>query len=110
MVVKSTKCALFLEVLITLQKKKIKRIRQEMEKARSAGALENRQRERTPLKCFRCGFEDHIIAKFPKPPKDNEKRRKQVRFNEKGDRACNNGENNSDQKIYASTTRISGND
>ena len=33
--------------------------------------------------CFRCGSEDHMIAKYPKPPKDNEKRRKQVRFNEK---------------------------
>ena len=32
-----------------------------------------------------------MIAKFPKPPKDNEKWRKQVRFNEKGNRACNNG-------------------
>ena len=48
-----------------------------------AGALDNRQTERTSQKCFGCGSEDHLIAKFPKPPKDNEKRRKQVRFNEK---------------------------
>ena len=54
--------------------------------------------------------EDHMIKKCPKPPKDNEKRRKQVRFNDKGNRACNNGENNSDQKIYAYITRMSGND
>ena len=41
-----------------------------------------------------------MIVKFPKPPKDNEKRRKQVRFNEKVNRASDNGKNNSDQKIY----------
>ena len=51
-----------------------------------------------------------MIAKFPKQPKDNEKRRKQVRFKEKGNRACDNGKNNNDQKIYASMTRMSGND
>ena len=51
-----------------------------------------------------------MIAKFPKPPKDNEKRRKQVRFNEKVNRACDNGKNNSDQKIYASMVRMSRND
>ena len=51
-----------------------------------------------------------MIATFPKPPKDNEKRRKQVHFNAKGNRACNNVGNNSDQKIYASMTRMSGND
>ena len=47
--------------------------------------------ERTPRKCFRCGSEDHMIEKCPKPPKDNEKRRKQVLFNKKGNRACDNG-------------------
>ena len=46
----------------------------------------------------------------PKPPKDNEKRQKQVHFNEKVNRACHNGKNNSDQKIYASMSRVSGND
>ena len=35
---------------------------------------------------------------------------KKVRFNEKGHCAYNNGENNSDQKIYAYMARISGND
>ena len=58
--------------------------------------------ERMPRKCFRYVSEDHMIAKYPKPPKDNEKRRKQVHFNEKGNRACDNGENNDDQKIYTS--------
>ena len=35
---------------------------------------------------------------------------KQVCFNEKGNHACNNGENNSDWKIYASMARMSSND
>ena len=73
-------------------------------------ALDNRQTERTPRKCFRYGSEDHLIAKFPKPPKDNEKRIKQVSFNEKVNRACNNNKNNSDQKIYAYMACMSGND
>ena len=51
-----------------------------------------------------------MIAKCPKPPKDNEKRQKQVRLNEKGNCARNNRKNNSDQKIYASMTRMYGND
>ena len=51
-----------------------------------------------------------MIAKFPKPPKDKEKRQKKLRFDEKGNCACNNGENNSDQKIYASMARMSSND
>ena len=63
-----------------------------------------------PQKCFRCGSEDHVIAKCPKPPKDNEKRRKQVRFNEKGNHACDNGENDNDHMIYASMARMSSND
>ena len=51
-----------------------------------------------------------MIAKYPKPQKDNEKRRKQIRFNEKCKRACGNGKNNSDQKIYASMACMSSND
>ena len=47
-----------------------------------------------------------MIAKCPKPQKDNEKRRKQVRFNEKGNCACVNGEDNDDHKIYASMARM----
>ena len=50
-----------------------------------------------------------MIAKFPKPPIDNVKRRNQVRFNEKGNRACDYGKNNSDQKIYAFMAHMSGN-
>ena len=54
----------------------------------------------TPRKCFRCGSEDHMIAKCPK----------QVCFNEKVNCACDNGENNNDCKIYASMARMSSND
>ena len=48
-----------------------------------------------------------MTKKYPKPPKDNEKRRKQVHFNEKGNCACNNGKKNNDHKIYASIARMS---
>ena len=51
-----------------------------------------------------------MIAKFPKPPKDNEKRRRQVHFNEKGNRACDNSKNNDDHKISASMARMSSDD
>ena len=66
--------------------------------------------ECTPWKCFLRGSEDHLIAKFPNPPKENEKQRKQVRFNGKGNRACDNGENYNYQKIYACMAHMSGND
>ena len=68
--------------------------------------MNNRQTERTSRKCFRCGYEDHLIAKCSNPPKDNEKRRNKVCFNEKRNRACDNSINNSDQKIYASMTNV----
>ena len=70
----------------------------------------NRHMERPPRKCFRCGSEYHMIAKCPKPPKDNDKRRKRVRFNEKGNIACDNSENNDEHKIYASMACMSSND
>ena len=53
--------------------------------------------------------EDHMIAKCPKPPRDNERRQKQVCLNEKGNRACNNSENSDDHKIYAYMARMSSN-
>ena len=51
-----------------------KGIRKEKEKARAVDISFNRHMECPPRKCFRCGSEDHMIAKFPKPTKDNEKR------------------------------------
>ena len=56
--------------------------------------------ERMHRKCFRCGSEDHTIAKFPK----------QVCLNEKVNYACDNGENDSDCKIYASMAIMSSNE
>ena len=66
--------------------------------------------ERKIRKCFTCRSEYHVIALCPKPPKDNEKRKKQVCFNEKGNRACDNVQNNNDHKICASIARMSSND
>ena len=43
-----------------------------------------------------------MICGIPEPQKYNYKCRRKVRFNEKGNRACKNGENNDDHKIYAS--------
>ena len=68
-----------------------KMIRKEKEKARAVDITSNIQMERTPLKLFRSVSEDHMIAKCPKPPKDNGKWRKQVNLNEKGNRTCDNG-------------------
>ena len=51
-----------------------------------------------------------MIAKCPKPPKDNEKQRNQVRFNEKVNRECNNGKDNDDHNIYVSMARMSSDD
>ena len=53
-----------------------------------------------PRKCFRCGSEDHMIAKCPK----------QIFFIEKGNRACDNGKNISDCEIHASMAQMSSND
>ena len=43
-----------------------------------ADDLDKQQTERIPRKCFRCGYKDHLIAKLPKPPKDNKKQHNQV--------------------------------
>ena len=70
--------------------------------------------EHPPRKCFRCGYVDNLIAKCLKPPKDNKKRWKKVRFNEKGNRESQkeseNRDNDNGQKIYASMSCMSDND
>ena len=66
--------------------------------------------KRTRRKKIGCGSEYHLIAKCLKPPKDNYKRLKQVRFDEKVHCAHDNSKNNSYQKIYAYMARKSGND
>ena len=52
-----------------------KSIRKDKEKYCVAGDSEKQGTERTPCKCFRCGSVDNIIAKCPKTPKDNKKRK-----------------------------------
>ena len=98
-----------MEVLITPQIF-FKRNRHKKEIARAAGDADSRLTERTIQKCFTCGSEDHLIAKCPNPPKENEKQRKQVPYNGRGNCAYSNGKNNSDQKIYAYLAHIFGND
>ena len=51
----------------------LKRIRKEKEKARAVEVSYNRKMERKPRKCFRCGSQDHMIAKCPKQLCCNEK-------------------------------------
>ena len=93
---------------------KLKKIRKENEKSHAAGDFDNRGKERTPWKWFRFRYEVHIISNDPKPYIENEKCRKQVKFNEKGDfesqKECDNDKNNNDQKIYAYMARMSDND
>ena len=54
---------------------------------------------------------DNLIVKCPKPPKDNKKRQKQVRFNERSIRVSQkeskNFDNDNNQKIYVSMEKIS---
>ena len=51
-----------------------------------------------------------MIEKCTKPPKDSEKIRKSVQFNEKVNRACYNSEDDNDHKIYAYMARMSSDD
>ena len=81
--------------------------KKEKDKARSAGTSSNKNSDFPARKCSRCGSEDHMIAKFPKPPKDSEKRRKSKKSKEKGNCACDNSEDYNDHKIYASMARMS---
>ena len=88
----------------------LKKIRKEKEKARSAGASSNKNSDCPARKCFRCGSEDHLIAKFPKPPKDGKKKRKKVSFKEKGNGAKDNSDDDDDPKVYAFMAQMSNDD
>ena len=94
--------------------KYFKRIRNYKEKYCASGDFDRQLSECTPRKRFRCGYIDHLIAKFLKPPKDNKKRQKNVRFNEIGNRESQkeseNGDDDNDQYIYAYMARMYGND
>ena len=76
-----------------------KRIRKEKEKILCGWWFGQQTYGTHASQIFRCGSEDHIIAKFPKPPKENEKQRNKVCFNEKVNHAYDYVNNNSDQKI-----------
>ena len=95
---------------LTILWKNVSNIRKEKEKARSAGTSSNKNSDRPIRKCFRCGSEDHLIAKCPKPSKDSEKRRKSDKSKEKVNRACNNSDDDNDLKVYASMAQMSIND
>ena len=51
-----------------------------------------------------------MIAKFPKPPKDSEKRRKFEKSKETGNRVCDNSDDENDLKVFASMARMSNDD
>ena len=108
----SRQSALFVEVLTILQKQ-FQKDKKGMEKAFAAGDLNKQQVQQTPRKCFRCGSEDCLISKGPKPPKDNETRQNQVRFSKRNNSASqkgyNNSDNDNDQRIYSSIARMSDN-
>ena len=75
--------------------------------------MSNKNSDRPARKCFRCGSEDHLIAKCPKPPKDGEnKNGKKVSFKdkEKGNSAKDNIDDDDDLKVYASMARMSNDD
>ena len=80
----------------------LQKIRKEKEKPRSAGTSSNKNSDCPARKCFRCGSEDHMIAKCPKPPKDSEKRHKSVKSKEKGNRACDNSVDDDELKVDVS--------
>ena len=86
------------------------KIRKDKEKAHSTGALSNKHSDHPARKFFRYRSEDHLIAKCPKPPKDGEKKRKKVSFNEKGNSAKYNSDDDDDLKVYASMARMSNDD
>ena len=87
-----------------------KSIRKGKEKARSTGTSSNKNSDRPARKCFRCESEDHLIAKFSKPPKDSEKRRKSEKSKEKGNCACDNSDDDNDLKVYTYMARMSSDD
>ena len=87
-----------------------KKIRKEQEKAGSTGTSSNKNSDRPDRKCFRGGSEDHLIAKFPRSPKDSEKRRKSDKSKEKVNRANDNSDDEDDLKVYASMAQMSNDD
>ena len=75
--------------------------------------MDQQRTKRTPHNCFRCGSEDRLITKCPKPPKYNNKQKNQIRFIDNGNNAsqkvCKNGDNFNNQNIYAYMAQMPGN-
>ena len=69
--------------------------------------MSNKNSDCPAWKFFRCGSEDHLIAKFPKPPKDSDKRRKSDKSKEKGNSAKDNSDDDDELKVYASMAQMS---
>ena len=72
--------------------------------------MSNKNSDFPTRKFFRCGSEDHLIAKCLKPPKDSEKRRKSDKSKEKGNSAKDNSDDDDDLKVSASMAQISNDD
>ena len=73
-------------------------------------AISTDDSDRPARKCYRYESEDHMIAKYPKPPKYSEKRRKSEKAKEKGNSAKDNSDDDDDIKVYASMARMSNDD
>ena len=75
---------------------------------------DRQQTERPPRKCFICEYVDHLIVKCLKPPKDNNKQQKKVRFIERvnciSQKESKDDDDDNDQYIYAFMARMSMND
>ena len=88
--------------------------RQDKEKFCADGDFDRQWTEHPPCKCFRCRSIDHIVAKLPKPPKDDDKRWNNARFNERGNHALqkesDDGDDDNDEKIYEYMVPMSGNE
>ena len=106
----SRQSAHFVDLINILRKNVSKGSDRKRKKARAVGISSNRKSECLPWECYRCGSEDRMIAKYPKPSKDSEKLRKSVCFHEKGDCACDNNKYDNDYNIYASMPRMSSDD
>ena len=72
--------------------------------------MSNKNSDRPARKCFRCGYEDHLIEKCPKPPKDSEKRLKSDKSKKKDNSVKDNSDDDDDLKVYASMAQISNDD
>ena len=107
--VKCTLCGGYLPT-----EKCLKNKRQDKEKACWAGDSDRQKKDIPHHKDLRCVSEDNLIANFLKSPKDNNKRRKKVCFNERvnreSEKESEDGDDGKDKEMYAYMSRMFGND